>query len=62
VCREDWVIQILHGIQPLCFIPRFGEGIVYVHLFQLSQGGGTLSLPELSSFVSPPAEPGVYCD
>jgi hypothetical protein len=27
VCREDWEIQILHGIQPLCLITRFGEGI-----------------------------------
>jgi hypothetical protein len=29
VCREDWRIQILHGIQPLCLITRFGEGIGY---------------------------------
>jgi hypothetical protein len=33
VCREDWIIQILHGIQPLCFITRFGEGIVYAGCF-----------------------------
>jgi hypothetical protein len=26
-CREEWAIQILHGIQPLCLIIRFGEGI-----------------------------------
>ena len=28
MCRKDWVIQILHGIQPLCLITRFGDSIV----------------------------------
>jgi hypothetical protein len=25
--EQDWIIQILHGIQPLCPITHFGEGI-----------------------------------
>jgi hypothetical protein len=40
VCREDWTIQVLHGIQPLCLITRFGEGID--HLLKIDEAAARL--------------------
>ena len=53
MCREDWTIQILHGIQPLCLITRFGDGIEQMQSYIRPVSEGLVGLRALMKSALP---------